>query len=370
MRRVALFFLFISALSVGLTGCSSSSHTSNSASARLAYVTLSSVNQIAGFNVDSSSGALSPVTGSPFATGQSAFAIVVHPSKKFLYVANAGENTVSLFTMSNAGALSEVAPRTRVGDHPLGLALSADGNLLFVSNTNSNNLSVFSINTGTGALTEVSTSPVLTDSPTALAILPGGSTLYVANSNSSSVSAFSIGSAGSLTPVGGSPYPTGTNPSALSVDSAGHFLYVANLDSQTFSGFSITSSTGGLTPMPGSPYFLTLGTTNTTTSTPVSVAVDTTNNYLFVPVVNPVNIYGYAIDGTSGVPSNLSGSPFTTSATGLAFSLVDASGKFLYVGNQGSSSISLFDIASDTGALTSVGTVNTGSAPTSMVLVP
>jgi 6-phosphogluconolactonase (cycloisomerase 2 family) len=294
--------------------------------------------------------------------------MAVHTSKKFLYVANAGENTISLFNITSSGALVEVTPRTAAGDQPFGLAITPNGNFLFVSNFKSNNVFVFSINSGTGALTPAG-SPVLTDSPTALSVAPGGNTLYVSNSNSSTVSAFSVGSGGALTPISGSPYPTGANPSSLAMDSQGHFLYVGNLDSQTFSGFTVNTSTGVLTPAAGSPYFLTLGTTNTTTSTPVSLAVDPTANYLFVPVVNPVNIYAYAFDGTTGAPTNVANSPFTTSGTGLGFSLVDASGKFLYVSNQGSSSISLFDITSSTGALSNAATVSTGSAPTAMVLV-
>lgn len=50
----------------------------------------------------------------------------------------------------------------------------------------------------------------------------------------------------------GSPFPTGAKPIALTVSSNG-FLYVANANSATVSAFSISSSSGELTGISGSP---------------------------------------------------------------------------------------------------------------------
>jgi len=69
------------------------------------YVSLAGANQVAGYKIDGS-GKLSAITGSPFSAGSSPEGLYIHPSKKFLYVANEGEGDISLFTIdSSSGTL-------------------------------------------------------------------------------------------------------------------------------------------------------------------------------------------------------------------------------------------------------------------------
>ena len=88
--------------------------------------------------------------------------------------------------------------------------------------------------------------------PSNLFIDHSGSYLYVANSGSNNVSAFTIGS-GSLTPVSGSPYAAGTGPSFITSNTGGGVLFVANRGSATVSSYSVGSG-GSLTPENGSPF--------------------------------------------------------------------------------------------------------------------
>lgn len=53
------------------------------------YVTNAGANTVSAYTVDSASGALSPVSGSPFPTGTQPMAAAVDPSGKFLFVADA-----------------------------------------------------------------------------------------------------------------------------------------------------------------------------------------------------------------------------------------------------------------------------------------
>jgi 6-phosphogluconolactonase (cycloisomerase 2 family) len=340
-----------------------------------AYVTLPGSNQVIGYDVDNGSGKLTAIVGSPFTTGTSPSTVFVHPSKKFLYVANGGENTVSLFNVSSSGSLSEVTPRTPTGQQPLSLAIDAGGAFLFAGNVGSNNISVFSINSGSGALTEVTGSPFFSLSPSTIKIV--GNFLYVANSNSSSVSAYSFSSAGALTPVAGSPFATGnsitlaSNPSSMTADPAGHFLYVANLATSNFSVFSINSTSGALTAISGSPYVVTGPVTITITpptTTPVALAVDPSGKYLYIASLNSNNIFGFSLDSSTGVPTPITGSPFT-GPSGPVFITMDPGGKYTFVGNQTANNVALFTLNTSTGALTSSTTFSTGTAPTSMLIV-
>jgi 6-phosphogluconolactonase (cycloisomerase 2 family) len=190
----------------------------------------------------------------------------------------------------------------------------------------------------------------------------------VANSNSASISGFAIDSSGGLSPVPHSPIAVGNGPNWIGIDPAAKFLYVANLQDGTYSGFTIDGSTGELSGMSGSPF----GVANTSTITvPISsVAVDASGQYLYVTSLGSGNnVYGYTIDGTSGVPTAaISGSPFA-SGSGAAFIVTDTTGTLLFVGNQTSNTVSGFKITASSGVLTLVSTTSTASAPTSMALV-
>jgi len=359
----ALLILLIVVSIAGLFACSSGAH-------HTAYVTLPSSNAIAGYYVEDSSGSLSPMPKGPYTGGSGPSSVVVHPSNKFVYASNAVENTISLFTVDqSSGALTEALPRTPTGAQPLNLAINSGGSLLFSSNTGGNSISVFSIDSSTGVLTQVSGSPVTTFSPSSILLSPSGSTLYVANSNSSEISAFTVSSAGTLTPVVGSPYPAGANPGGLAIDPCGKFLYAANRNDTTFSAYTITSS-GALIRMLGSPFQLTLGTITISTSTPVSMAIDLSGKFLYAVAVNPLNIYGYTIDASSGLPATITGSPFASTGTGPGCAVPDTKGEFLFVCDQTSNSITLFDIDATTGALTSPGSTSTITGPTSFFLTP
>lgn len=350
LRKIPFYCFEMLALASLLACSNGSSHT--------VYTSLTAANVLSGFYINNGSGNLVTIPGSPFTAGVGPVSILAHPTKDFVYAANSGEGTISLFRVDKrAGALVEVTPRTPAGIQPSALAMDSGGTLLFVANFGSNDVSVYSIDASSGALSLVTT--VGSQSPIALKI--AGSSLYVANANASTVSAYSVGSGGSLTPVPGSPFGTGQNPSSITADPSGKFLYVTNLLAGTFSGFAISSSSGGLTPMAGSPY--TQGTR------PISATTDLSGKYLYVADLAGNEIFGYSIDPNTGIPTQLTGSPFK-GGSGPLFLIADSSGKYLLVGNESAANISEFSIDPKTGALATTGTFATGAPATSITIIP
>jgi 6-phosphogluconolactonase len=336
-----------------------------------AYVTTPINESVTAFRVNTNTGDLSQILGSPYPTGVSPTAIRIHPSGKFAYVSNAGEDTISLYTIGSTGALTEVTPRTVTGDQPADLIMDPGGKLLFAINSAGNSISSFSIDGASGALSVTAGSPYQSFGFTPIrgAITPSGGFLYVANSNSATISGFAIDGSGALTQIAHSPVAVGNGPNWIAIDPSGKFLYVANLQDGTFSGFMIDGTTGQLQAMGGSPFGV---TTNTTTVIPLSsLVVDASGKYLYVTALNSSsNVYGFTIDGTTGVPSALtSGTNPIAAGSGAAFVVNDTSGQLIFVGNQVSNSLSGFKIDAATGALTLISTTTTGSAPTSMALV-
>ncbi len=91
-----------------------------------------------------------------------------------------------------------------------------------------------------------------------MTVSPNGSFLYVSNQGSNNVSAYTITTGtGVLVPVAsgaGNPFAAGTSPSGVTVSPNGSFLYVSNQGSNDVSAYTITAGTGLLTPITGSPF--------------------------------------------------------------------------------------------------------------------
>jgi len=75
-------------------------------SGRFAY-SINGSNNISGYTIDASSGALTPLPGSPFAAELGPFSVTVDPSGRFAYVANANSNNISGYTIdASTGVLT------------------------------------------------------------------------------------------------------------------------------------------------------------------------------------------------------------------------------------------------------------------------
>src|SRR6266849_10761025 len=93
-------------LILGIAGCSGTNAPPTPA---FVYAANNGSNNVSAFSVTPSTGALAPVTGSPYAAGTSPAAIAADPRGKFVYVANVGSNNVSAYATDPAsGALATV----------------------------------------------------------------------------------------------------------------------------------------------------------------------------------------------------------------------------------------------------------------------
>jgi 6-phosphogluconolactonase len=159
--------------------------------------------------------------------GSGPSAVAVSPVGNYLYVANQFSNNVDEFTFDSTGALTFKNFYT-AGINPSGLAFSrcagvasntvtasctvADDNNLFVSNSGSNNISIFS------ACIQVSATCSAPD--------------------------------GTLTGIpSGSPVAAGVGPATILVDRTSDFIYVVDRGSSQVSAYQYSPATGVLTPL-------------------------------------------------------------------------------------------------------------------------
>jgi len=82
--------------------------------------------------------------------------VVIHPSGKFVYSANRGNDTISVFEFDEAaGTLNRIQIEPVRGSWPRNFNLSPDGNWLIAAGRDSNSAAPFKIDTSTGRLTYV-----------------------------------------------------------------------------------------------------------------------------------------------------------------------------------------------------------------------
>jgi len=281
-------------------------------SGKFAYVANLNSNDVSAYTIDINAGALSPVPGSPFAAGVAPFWVAVDPSSHFVFVANgcgASCGTVSAYTIDNTtGALSPVPGSPfAAGTTPSSVAVDPSGKFAFVANSGSTTVSAYMIDSTTGALTPVPGSPFAAGmAPYSVVVEPSGAFAYVANSGSGTVSAYRIDSAaGTLSPVPGSPFAAGVNPLRAAVDPSGQFAYVVGGVSD-ISAYTIDSTTGALSPVPGSPF---AAGTN-----PFGVAVDPSGKFTYVANYSSDDVSAYIIDSATGALRLVPGSPFAAGA--------------------------------------------------------
>lgn len=163
----------------------------------------------------SATGQFTQVMGSPFTTdgavrnGGQPQSLAVDPSGTFLFSANFSDSDISVFRIDSAtGTLSAVPGSPFVtGWGTLQLAVDHSGNFLYLAG-GGNKIHTFAIDRSTGALTEPFLNPyVLNASLTALTIDSSGKYIYALDNSADDIVAYSINSnTGALTLLAGSPF--------------------------------------------------------------------------------------------------------------------------------------------------------------------
>jgi 6-phosphogluconolactonase (cycloisomerase 2 family) len=311
------------------TGCGDffvypgSSGSGNTSGGDYVYVANQTTNNLAAYSV--SSGALTAISGSPYALSFIPISAAVNHANTILFVAgaNSGIGYIASYSIGSNGGLTLLTTNNVGLADPISLDVSPDGQWLVGLDGNGLTVDEYQINASNGALTlatgatyvlsgatvvprsikispnsnfvfaaigtagdlvfpfnttnGVLSSPGILSLPAnvsdnALAISPNGNTLYIARSGTAGgLAPYSVSSTGVLQAITTSPYAAGSQPFSVVVTSDGTGVYVANQLDSTISGYSIASA-GTATATSGSPY--------STVSGPTALAIDNTGKYL------------------------------------------------------------------------------------------
>jgi 6-phosphogluconolactonase len=270
-------------------------------------------------------GSLTPVPGSPFATGGagtgsgigSQGALQKADGGHLLLAVDAGSDQISVLRIGHSGALAPVAgsPVGSGGDEPVSIAVHGDR--VFVANAGTdNNYAGFTLSPA-GTLTPISgavfTLPAGSD-PGDVLINDTGTKLVGTRVGSSLIDSFVVGHHGQLRAAAGSPYaaqgpgPFGSEFSPTAPDQ----LFVSNAHGGTNAGTVSAfddGPDGTLTSIPGGPF------ANNQTA-PCWVTITRDGEFLFTVNTAVPSISSYSI-GASGSLSLIANTPFPASDTPL-----------------------------------------------------
>jgi len=257
-------------------------------SGKFLFVANQGSNNVSVFSISGTS--LTEVKGSPFTTiapgttlATGPVSVAVPPAGNYLYVANQLTNTISAFAYDGtSGALTPVAgspfsacdlPSVCIA--PAAVAISQNGTFLLVANQGSNNVTSFALCVVTsstcsnpnGTMTQVGAPVTAGEQPVAIALDPNFDFVYVADYASNQVSQYAFGPGdGVLTPLSNPTISTGTSPVSIAVRSGQtgtavgntttnptDYVYVANIGGTSLSIYTLATATGQLGTL-GSPY--------------------------------------------------------------------------------------------------------------------
>lgn len=231
--------------------------------------------------------------------------VVFDPNFNFLYVANKFSNNVSIFKVDpSTGSLIALAGSPfAAGDQNTQegistIAVHPSGKYLFVANALTG-FWAYSVNATTGALAALPRAPFIIDAmqPSSIVVHPNGKFVYITGSSiPSSITTYSIdATAGTVAKLGGA-IPVADDPVDMTFDDAGKFLFVANdpifgdISGPSMTVFAVNADTGALTVAPGSPI--------RTLNLPRAIAV--VGNFLYVVdgISGELGIYSIAANGS------------------------------------------------------------------------
>ena len=278
-------------------------------------------------SVNASTGALTQVSGSPFPDGAGGggfpVALAFNPSGTLLAVANNSANSVSVYSVNaSTGALTPVAGSpfptfsndpSADSSAPVSLAFNPTGSILAVANHGNETqatIDMFAVNASTGALTPATSTDE--DQPTALAFSSNG--LLAVTTSYNALDLFTVdATTGAVTRVGSSGGVG--NPVDVTFNPSGDLIAVTNQIGGTelnLSMFQVNAS--------GST--VTFVNTFATSAQAESVAFSPSGDLLAVSDESEADLWVYSVDQSSGNVTPVTGSPLTTPAgtRGVAFS--------------------------------------------------
>ena len=314
-------------------------------------------------------------------------------AKTFVYVSNAQDGNIDTYNMDmSTGALTPVG-KTEAAKLVMPMTLSPDKKYLYaVIRSQPTRVLTYAINPATGALTQKASAP-LPDSMPYVSTDHTGRFLFTASYGGDKLAVSPIGENGLVEAEAIQVIPTGRNAHSIMPDRSNKFVYAATLGANQVLQFTFDSKTGKLTanePPAVSPE---------AGHGPRHLAFSPDNKYLYVLNELSGHVTQYTIDPSKGTLTLVDSISSVPAEAGLAWGSaqgpvgaapalasvaakddkpkvwaadiqITPDGKFLYSTERTTNKIALFTVAPGTGKLTYVTNFATEAQPRGIRIDP
>jgi 6-phosphogluconolactonase (cycloisomerase 2 family) len=345
---------------------------------------------LAGYAIDRPTGGLTQIAGTPITSSRSFMDALLHPKGHALYFPAGSEGLQAYSIDPMSGALTPVPGQPyRLADdwRPSSAALDASGSTLFVvggTTPNTSHVSAFAVDATTGALT-LQGRVSYTGRAGRIVVHPGGRYAYMWSSGPVAVIGIDNPAAMTITDAAPSPPVAGGydyRGRSASIDDTGrhaYFLYDVQIGGLPFlagfqpgylAAYQIDTANGALLPLPGSPYAVADGPGVGGGGATIGFVMDPTLGFIVVTRFFSPNMAVLRRDITTGELTRVPGSPFAPTGGDMRLGVTfDASGKFAYMPDETSFSISAYAFDTATGEPRFIAGYPLGSRPVTLARI-
>lgn len=334
---------------------SSSTGGSGTAASNFLFVANAGANSVTGLGI-STTGTMAGLSGSPLNFSVAPTSLTVSRDNKYLYVGTSA--AIFGFSIASDGTLASLNNGAALGNCScVDLQTSPDGKWLLALDGSATSLDLYSIATdGTlspGPGSGISYQANGTLVPKVLRFNPAG-TLLVAAMGTGGELVFGFNtSTGVLTYLSQTLPPALTSDNGIAIDSTGTYLYEARSGNNAGLVVNTISANGVLTP--------TTATTYTAGTQPYSVVLDNSGTYVYVANRGDNTVSGWTI-GTGAALTAIAGSPFSSGVAVTSLG-ADSTGKYIAAAAySGAPDVTLYGLDTvNAGRLYSVSSSSTGT---------
>ena len=315
--------------------------------------------------------------------------VYANSERIFVYISNGGDGDIAVMKLNPQTGDLKLVEKVPAGSNVMHMALSPDHRFLYAS-VRSEPFSVisYSINSETGKLTHLSKES-LPDNMVYISVDQTGRFLLSASYTGAKIAVNPIDLNGLVQSKPIQIIPTGPNPHSILVDPSNRFVYVPHLGNDQIKQFLFNESTGALTPNDPDVVYTKDG------SGPRHFVFSPNNKFVYVSNELDGTVYSYEMNNKTGILTEIQrisvfpsptitheqSSPVATytsqnmtnekaTTIKVADIHITPDGKWLYVSERATNTITAFSVDHSLGNLTYIGSYDTEKVPRGINIDP
>ena len=297
--------------------------------------------------------------------------VYANSNRLFVYISNGGDGNIAVMKLNPETGDLTMIEKVPAGPNVMHMALSPDHRFLYAS-VRSEPFSIisYSINSETGKLTQLSKES-LPDNMVYISVDNIGRFLLSVSYTGAKIVVNPIESNGLVQAEPIQIIPTGPKPHSILVDQSNRFVYVPHLGNDQIKQFLFNVSNGTLTPNDPDVIYTKDG------SGPRHFVFSPNNKFIYVSNELDGTVYSYEMNNKTGglteiqrisvFPSSTRNNELSSDSQDTTIKIADIhitpDGKWLYVSERGTNTITAFSVDDNTGNLTYIESYDTEEIP-------